>query len=146
MKIGVSSYSFSGMTRNGRMKEIECIAKAKEMGFDCIEFSTLQQIPEGRDDWLDAKRVGNNPVCAARHFCNQIAEACCEHWGGSGRENVGVCAERIRSIAGDGGLEAIDRHCTTSRRISVNGAGCRNTAVVDMINSRCALHQIVYDA
>ena len=31
MQIGVSSYSFSGMTRNGRMKEIECIAKAKEI-------------------------------------------------------------------------------------------------------------------
>ena len=57
MQIGVSSYSFSGMTRNGRMKEIECIAKAKEMGFDCIEFSTLQQIPEGMDIMDYAKQL-----------------------------------------------------------------------------------------
>ena len=57
MQIGVSSYSFSGMTRNGRMKEIECIAKAKEMGFDCIEFSTLQQIPDGMDIMDYAKQL-----------------------------------------------------------------------------------------
>ena len=56
MQIGVSSYSFSGMTRNGRMKEIECIAKAKEMGFDCIEFSVLQ-VPDGMDIMDYAKQL-----------------------------------------------------------------------------------------
>ena len=46
MKIGVSSYSFSRLVRAGQMQQIEVIAKAKEMGFDVIEFSTIA-VPEG---------------------------------------------------------------------------------------------------
>ncbi len=46
MKIGVSSYSYSRLVRSGAMKQIEVIAKAKEMGFDVIEFSTIA-VPEG---------------------------------------------------------------------------------------------------
>ena len=45
--IGVSSYSYSRLVNNGTMKQIEVIAKAKEMGFDCIEFSTIK-VPEGK--------------------------------------------------------------------------------------------------
>ena len=41
MRIGVSSYSFSRLVSGGQLKQIEVIAKAKEMGFDAIEFSTL---------------------------------------------------------------------------------------------------------
>lgn len=41
MQLGVSSYSYSRLVRDGKMKQIEVIAKAKEMGFDTIEFSTL---------------------------------------------------------------------------------------------------------
>ena len=41
MKIGVSSYSFSRLVRSGRMQQIEVIGKAKDMGFDVIEFSTI---------------------------------------------------------------------------------------------------------
>ncbi|MGI5925016.1 MAG: sugar phosphate isomerase/epimerase family protein [Lentisphaeria bacterium] len=47
MIIGVSSYSYSRLVKNGQMKQIEVIAKAKEMGFDAIEFSTLA-LPEGK--------------------------------------------------------------------------------------------------
>lgn len=47
MLIGVSSYSYSRLVRAGQMKQIEVIAKAKEMGFDCIEFSTIA-VPEGK--------------------------------------------------------------------------------------------------
>ncbi len=47
MQIGVSSYSFSRLVRSGQMRQIEVIAKAKEMGFDVIEFSTLA-VPEGK--------------------------------------------------------------------------------------------------
>ncbi|MDQ0291259.1 sugar phosphate isomerase/epimerase family protein [Oligosphaera ethanolica] len=47
MIIGVSSYSFSRLVKNGQMKQIDVIAKAKEMGFDAIEFSTLA-LPEGK--------------------------------------------------------------------------------------------------
>ena len=48
MQIGVSSYSFSRLVRSGAMKQIEVIAKAKEMGFDAIEFSTIS-VPEGKN-------------------------------------------------------------------------------------------------
>lgn len=47
MKIGVSSYSFSRLVRSGQMQQIDVIAKAKEMGFDAIEFSTIL-VPEGK--------------------------------------------------------------------------------------------------
>lgn len=47
MKIGVSSYSFSRLVHSGAMKQIEVIAKAKEMGFDVIEFSTIA-VPPGK--------------------------------------------------------------------------------------------------
>ncbi len=46
MKIGVSSYSYSNLVNSGKMKQIEVIGKAKEMGFDVIEFADLT-VPEG---------------------------------------------------------------------------------------------------
>jgi sugar phosphate isomerase/epimerase len=39
MKIGVSSYSFIRLVRSGQMRQIDVIAKAREIGFDVIEFS-----------------------------------------------------------------------------------------------------------
>ena len=45
MKIGVSSYSFSRLVAGGQMQQIDVLAKAKEMGFDVIEFSTLAPPP-----------------------------------------------------------------------------------------------------
>ncbi len=38
MKIGVSSYSLIGLVQSGRIKQIEVISLAKEIGFDVIEF------------------------------------------------------------------------------------------------------------
>ena len=38
MKIAASSYSFAQLIRKGEMTQFETIAKAKEMGFDAIEF------------------------------------------------------------------------------------------------------------
>lgn len=46
MKIGVSSYSFSQYIRQGKMTQFDTIAKAKELGFDDIEFTELNP-PEG---------------------------------------------------------------------------------------------------
>lgn len=46
MKIGVSSYSFSRLVRSGEMEQLDVIAKAREIGFDVIEFSTIA-VPEG---------------------------------------------------------------------------------------------------
>lgn len=38
MKYGVSSYSYLNLVESGEMKQIDVIKKAKEMGFDAIEF------------------------------------------------------------------------------------------------------------
>lgn len=46
MKIGVSSYSFNRLVAGGQMPQIAVIAKAKDMGFDVIEFSALD-LPKG---------------------------------------------------------------------------------------------------
>ena len=47
MEIGVSSYSFSALVQNGEMSQLDVISKAKEMGFDTIEFATIS-VPEGQ--------------------------------------------------------------------------------------------------
>lgn len=41
MKISVSSYSFSQQIGAGKMTQLSCVAKAKEMGFDAIEFTDI---------------------------------------------------------------------------------------------------------
>lgn len=46
MKIAVSSYSFSQYMQKGILDQFTCIAKAKELGFDAIEFTDLIP-PEG---------------------------------------------------------------------------------------------------
>ena len=38
MRYAVSIYSFMQYIRQGRLTPLACIAKAKEMGFDAIEF------------------------------------------------------------------------------------------------------------
>ncbi len=38
MKYSVSTYSFSSLLNSGAMTQMDCIAKAKEMGFDAVEF------------------------------------------------------------------------------------------------------------
>lgn len=42
MKIGVSSYSFAQLINKGEMTQADCVEKAKELGFDSIEFIDLQ--------------------------------------------------------------------------------------------------------
>ena len=56
MKIGVSSYSFSRLVNSGAIKQLDVIAKAKEMGFDVIEFSTFI-LPEGETPLTFAPKV-----------------------------------------------------------------------------------------
>ena len=56
MKIGVSSYSFSGLVSRGMMTQFEIIKKAKEMGFDLIEFAGLE-VPQGELPETYAVRV-----------------------------------------------------------------------------------------
>lgn len=46
MKIGVSSYSFSNLVKQGTLTEFEIVKKANELGFDVLEFAGLT-VPEG---------------------------------------------------------------------------------------------------
>ena len=41
MKVSVSSYSFAQYVRAGKMTHLECVLKAKELGFDAIEFTDI---------------------------------------------------------------------------------------------------------
>lgn len=49
MKISVSSYSFSQMMQNEGLTQKGCIAKAKELGFDTIDFAEIAT-PDGMTD------------------------------------------------------------------------------------------------
>ena len=69
MKISVSSYSFSQYIRAGKLTQFDCIAKAKEMGFDAIEFAEIHT-PEGKEKLAyaaelkaEAERVGIEIAC-----------------------------------------------------------------------------------
>lgn len=46
MKLSVSSYSFNRLLSTEEMSQVDCITKAKEMGFDAIEFVDILA-PEG---------------------------------------------------------------------------------------------------
>lgn len=56
MRLGVSSYSFSQLVRAGTLQQADVIAKAKELGFECIEFSTLA-LPKGETPLSFAPRL-----------------------------------------------------------------------------------------
>jgi sugar phosphate isomerase/epimerase len=56
MKIGVSSYSFSRLLRAGELSGFDVITKAKEMGFEAVDFSGLP-VPEGKTPESCAERL-----------------------------------------------------------------------------------------
>ena len=56
MKISASTYSFMGAIRDGRMTQFDCIAKAKEIGLDGIEYTDLQ-VPDGVTEEDFAKQL-----------------------------------------------------------------------------------------
>lgn len=56
MRIGVSSYSFHQLVSTGAMTQLEVIPKAREMGFDVIEFSAFT-LPEGETPLSFAPKV-----------------------------------------------------------------------------------------
>lgn len=56
MKIGVSSYSFSKLVNTGAMTQLDVVVKAKEMGFDVIEFAGLN-VPDGESAESFARRI-----------------------------------------------------------------------------------------
>ncbi len=63
MKIATSSYSFSALMHDGGLNQLSCIAKAKEIGFDGIEFTDL--VPH--DGSTQAE------------YAKKIAEECAKH-------------------------------------------------------------------
>lgn len=56
MKIAVSSYSFSQYFQKGLLDQFSCISKAKELGFDAIEFTDLIP-PEGKTEAEFAREI-----------------------------------------------------------------------------------------
>ena len=57
MKISVSTYSFSQLLNSGELNQFSCIAKAKELGFDAVEFVDI--LPhDGSSERDYAKRLG----------------------------------------------------------------------------------------
>ncbi len=46
MKVSVSSYSFNQYIRAGKMTQLDCLAKAQEMGFDCIDYTDIDGAPD----------------------------------------------------------------------------------------------------
>jgi sugar phosphate isomerase/epimerase len=62
MKIGVSSYSFSRLVQSGQMTQYDVVAKAREMGFEAIEFAGLN-VPAGESAESYAQRL--------RRVCSQ---------------------------------------------------------------------------
>lgn len=56
MKFSVSIYSFMQYLKDGRMTPADCIVKAKEMGFDAIEFVDFI-FPENEDPMEFAKKM-----------------------------------------------------------------------------------------
>jgi len=56
MKIGVSSYSFSALVNAGSLDFLAIPAQAKELGFDCLEFSTFK-LPAGETPLTFAPKV-----------------------------------------------------------------------------------------
>lgn len=63
MKIGVSSYSFSRLVHEKKMTQLDVVEKARQMGFDAIEFAGLD-VP-----------AGETPVSAAARIKDACAQA-----------------------------------------------------------------------
>lgn len=57
MKISVSSYSFAQYIRAGKMTQFDCVAKAKEMGFDAIEFIDIDGAPDLAAQKENARKI-----------------------------------------------------------------------------------------
>lgn len=57
MKISVSSYSFHQYVGRGKMTQLDCVAKAKEMGFDAIEFTDIDGAPDLQLQKENARKI-----------------------------------------------------------------------------------------
>ena len=80
MKIGVSSYSFQQLINSGEETQLSIMKKAKEMGFDGIEFIDLSA-PDGVSEAEYAKMIREEseklslPVIAYTISANLLSDA-----------------------------------------------------------------------
>ena len=98
MKFAVSSYSFQQYLRDGRMTQLDCVLKAKKMGFDAIEFTDLQP-PEGvsEEEYAqqiaqECKKVGltvSNYTVFADFLANDPKTEVCKMWWSAWQMDVG---------------------------------------------------------
>jgi len=105
MRIGVSSYSFSRLMRAGTMSVYDVIHKAKEMGFEVIEFSGLP-VQEGESVEDVAAKV--------REECEKV---------GIPPVNYTIGADFINGSAGDleKEIERVKREVDVARILGVTG-------------------------
>lgn len=76
MKISVSSYSFSQYIRQGKMNQRDCVAKAKEMGFDAIEFTEIDGTPEFAQQLENAEKIRKEADRVGIPICAYAVSAC----------------------------------------------------------------------
>ena len=74
MKIGVSSYSFSRLVNAGTLDQLAVIGKAKEIGFDVIEFSKIA-VPEGKTLLAYAAELRAEADCLGMDIVNYTISA-----------------------------------------------------------------------
>ncbi len=82
MRFGVSSYSFSQKINAGEMTQLDTVRAAKELGFDCIEFTEIKphddstQLEYAAKIREEAKKVGICVNCytIAAHFAVDTEE------------------------------------------------------------------------
>jgi sugar phosphate isomerase/epimerase len=100
MRIGVSSYSYSRLVRSGAMSEMDVIEKARETGFEVIEFAGLTP-PEGEPLADYAKRVREACEKAGLPIVNYTIPA--DFINGSG----GDLQAEIKRVCGEAHIAAI---------------------------------------
>jgi len=57
MKVSVSSYSFNQYIRAGKLTQLSCLAKAQEMGFDCIDYTDIDGAPDLEAQKENARKI-----------------------------------------------------------------------------------------
>lgn len=72
MKISVSAYSFNQAIKQGKMTQMDCIKKAKELGFSGIEFTEIDGAPDFDVQIENAKKLRKE---AKRHDMEIVAYA-----------------------------------------------------------------------
>ncbi|MBQ7088362.1 MAG: sugar phosphate isomerase/epimerase [Clostridia bacterium] len=93
MKLSVSSYSFMQYIRAGKMTQLDCVAKAKEMGFDAIEFVEIDGAPDYALQVENAKRI-RAQADQVGIAINAYAVGACLYWGSAEKDAAEV--ERLK--------------------------------------------------